>query len=69
MSKNLDESVRSGLVSRKGDWLTIATAAGVSHSWISKFVNGHIKNPGYLKLLRLQEHMKGTKRKTANAEA
>lgn len=69
MSKNLDESVRSGLESRRGDWPAIATAADVSYSWISKFVNRHIPNPGYATLLRLQEYLNKTGPKAVKAEA
>jgi transcriptional regulator with XRE-family HTH domain len=61
MSTNLDESVRAGLVSRRGDWQAIAAEAKVSHSWISKFVNGHIPNPSYSRLLRLQQYLSTAK--------
>jgi predicted transcriptional regulator len=67
MSKNLDEFVRDALESRRGDWPAIATGSGVSYSWISKFVNGHIPKPGYSTLQRLQDYLAGAKRKTAKA--
>lgn len=53
MSKNFDTTIKAQLELRRGDWLEIATKAGVSHSWISKFVNGHIPNPGYATLVKL----------------
>jgi hypothetical protein len=49
--------VKALLESRRGDWPAICLAAGVSHSWISKFVRGHIDNPGYLTLRNLREHL------------
>lgn len=53
----LDEKVRIALKARKGDWLRIAEQAEVSHSWLSKFVNGHIDNPGYGTLMRLDRYL------------
>jgi transcriptional regulator with XRE-family HTH domain len=49
MSSAIDReilSIKAALESRRGDWQSIATRAQVSHSWLSKFVNGHIPNPG-----------------------
>jgi transcriptional regulator with XRE-family HTH domain len=40
------QAIKAALESRKGDWQTIASRAQVSYSWLSKFVNGHIPNPG-----------------------
>lgn len=65
MTTELDVLVREGLVARKGEWQRIAAAAGVSHSWLSKFCNGHIENPGYATLKRLHLHLAGG----ADAEA
>ncbi|HEX7891446.1 MAG TPA: hypothetical protein VF522_18995 [Ramlibacter sp.] len=45
------------LVRCRGDWPEISYQAKVSHSWISKFVNGHITNPGYRTLLDLREFL------------
>lgn len=54
-SISLDRELRELLGARKGDWETIARESGVSYSWLSKFYNGHIGNPGYetLKALAL----------------
>lgn len=49
----LDQSVRNSLLARRGEWADIANSSQVSHSWMSKFVNGHIPNPGYATLSRL----------------
>lgn len=57
MEKTLDSEVRTMLESRRGDWQAISTGAQVSHSWLSKFVNGHIPNPGYATLKRLHEYL------------
>jgi hypothetical protein len=59
MTKPLDIEVRDLLIARKGDWQSIAgEESGVSYSWLSKFVNGHIPNPGYAKLAALQKLLK-----------
>jgi transcriptional regulator with XRE-family HTH domain len=50
MNTPLDVAVRAALESRRGEWKRIADQAGVSYSWISKFVNGHIPNPGFATL-------------------
>ena len=55
MQTNLDESVSAMLKARKGDWMAISQQAEVSYSWLSKFVNGHIPNPGYATLARLHK--------------
>jgi transcriptional regulator with XRE-family HTH domain len=51
--EELDTEVKRLLEDRKGEWQTIATAAEVSHSWISQFCRGLIANPGYATLKRL----------------
>lgn len=53
MSTNLDAQLRAALESRRGDWQAIADQSGVSYSWLSKFANGHIPNPGYETLKKL----------------
>ncbi|SHT51348.1 Uncharacterised protein [Mycobacteroides abscessus subsp. abscessus] len=53
MHTPLDQSVRNLLLARRGEWADIANSSQVSHSWMSKFVNGHIPNPGYATLSRL----------------
>ncbi|MBX3605342.1 MAG: helix-turn-helix domain-containing protein [Piscinibacter sp.] len=53
MDELLDTRLRDLLAERRGDWHGIAGRAGVSHSWISKFVNGRIPNPGYGTLRKL----------------
>jgi transcriptional regulator with XRE-family HTH domain len=37
---------RSALDRCKGQWDTVAARSGVSYSWLSKFFNGHVENPG-----------------------
>lgn len=53
MKTNLDQEVLVLLKARKGDWQEVARLSGVSYSWLSKFANGHIGNPGYTTLTRL----------------
>jgi hypothetical protein len=44
---------------RRGEWQQIAAdqASGVSYSWLSKFANGHIENPGYVTLRTLRDYL------------
>lgn len=60
MTNNLDQEVLTMLEARRGDWAAVSTAAGVSYSWLSKFANGHIQNPGYSTLKRLLEALVST---------
>lgn len=53
MDTKLDQSALKLLKDRRGDWRAISLAADVSYSWLSKFANGHITNPGYATLSRL----------------
>lgn len=55
MQPNLDQQVLAQLLARKGDWQVVSRAAQVSYSWLSKFANGHIENPGYATLKRLHQ--------------
>ena len=52
-TNTLDVEVRELLGARKGEWQTVASQAGISYSWLSKFFNGHIDNPGYQTLRSL----------------
>ena len=49
-----DAQIRKALEGCRGDWGTISQQAGVSHSWLSKFVNGHIPNPGLTTLRKVE---------------
>lgn len=61
MSTPLDIAVRAALERRKGDWQTVAVGSGVSYSWISKFMNGHVRNPGFTTLTKLHGFLKSQK--------
>lgn len=63
MEKNLDAEVRALLTHHRGEWRAISNKSGVSYSWISKFVNGHISNPGYNTLVLLRKQLARTKAK------
>lgn len=67
MSTNLDTEVRALLEARRGDWVEIAEKSAVSYSWISKFVNNRIPNPGYATLTNLKTYLSGTKRQKVRA--
>lgn len=60
MDNPLDLEVRRLLGARKGEWQAIASQTGISYSWLSKFFNGHIENPGYQTLKALHEHLRAT---------
>lgn len=57
MSTDLDIQIRDALEARRGEWPAIARHSNVSYSWISKFVNGHIENPGYETLKQLHAYL------------
>ena len=57
MHKPLDAEVRELLEARKGDWKAVAEGSGVSYSWLSKFMNGHIDNPGFATLSNLRRYL------------
>lgn len=52
---NLDQIVLRLLQARKGEWQAVAASSGVSYSWLSKFANGHIDNPGFGTLTKLHD--------------
>lgn len=69
MSTNLDAQLREALESRRGDWPAISERSQVSYSWLSKFVNGHIPNPGYETLKKLHAAITPARKRKAQAEA
>lgn len=69
MDTGLDQIVRAALTARRGQWKAIAERCGVSHSWLSKFVNGHIANPGYATLQRLRAELVGPDGASASTQA
>jgi transcriptional regulator with XRE-family HTH domain len=69
MSTALDIEVRAALEARRGDWKRIAEDSGVSYSWISKFVNGHIPNPGFATLRDLHARLAAVQAATAQKAA
>jgi len=69
MSTNLDVELRRALEKRRGDWTAIASQSGVSYSWLSKFANGHIPNPGYETLKKLHAAIWPELRKRNDAPA
>lgn len=62
---NLDQVVLQLLQARKGSWQAVAAASGVSYSWLSKFANGRIENPGFGTLMKLHEVLTGAATKEA----
>ena len=48
------DSLKARLIQRKGQWKKIATASGMSYSWLSQFANDRIPNPGVRSLRKLE---------------
>lgn len=57
MDAEIDKRVKQLLGDRKGDWQVVATESGVSYSWISKFMNERIGNPGLGTLRKLMKYL------------
>jgi hypothetical protein len=53
---SLISSVRDELVARKGDWPDICRQTEISYSWLTKFAQARLENPGAARLEKLQEH-------------
>lgn len=58
---NILDTVIDDLQRRKGDWPAIAEKADVSYSWLTKFAQGKINNPG----IRTVDRLKTILRKSA----
>jgi len=50
MTTNTLETIRGELNARKGQWPAICERTGLDYSWLQKFAQGRIKNPGYGKI-------------------
>jgi transcriptional regulator with XRE-family HTH domain len=57
MDTTLDLRVKELLDARRGDWQAVADGSGISYSWLSKFSNGHIDNPGFATLKKLHAYL------------
>jgi len=55
---SLISSVRSELLSRKGEWPRIATATSNSYSWLCKFAQGRMTNPGVRRLEAIDKYLR-----------
>lgn len=69
MSQLFDSQLRDLLVQRRGDWADIAAGSGVSYSWLSKFANSHIPNPGFATLCKLHDYLKPARKPKTTTEA
>lgn len=47
--------LRAQLNARKGEWPALCIEAGLSYWWLIKFAQGRIREPGLLKIERLQD--------------
>jgi transcriptional regulator with XRE-family HTH domain len=58
MSHDIESEIRSMLLARRGEWRHIAEQSGVvSYSWLSKYMCGHIPNPGIRTLTDLHSYL------------
>jgi transcriptional regulator with XRE-family HTH domain len=48
------ENLKAQLREQRGNFQSIAERAGMSYSWLSKFANDHIPNPGITSLRKLK---------------
>lgn len=51
------QSLRAELQRRRGDWPALCQATGLSYSWLTKFAQGRIREPGLSKIERLREYV------------
>lgn len=58
MSEKLLTYVQRELQTKKGSWPTIAEKTGLDYSWLTKFAQGKIKDPGIQKIQRLADFFK-----------
>ena len=62
---NAIESIRERLNACKGTWPKVCEDTGLDYSWLTKFAQGKIPNPGYAKVSVLHDHFRMGKRKAA----
>lgn len=58
MKYSLFTQLHEYLVSAKGEWPTVARDCDIDKSWIYKFVNGGIKDPGVLRTEKILSYAK-----------
>jgi transcriptional regulator with XRE-family HTH domain len=68
MQPQIQTVVKAELEKQRGDWQLIAKQSGVSYSWLGKFANDRIPNPGVVTLQKLLSTLEERTRK-AKAEA
>jgi transcriptional regulator with XRE-family HTH domain len=56
METNILEFVKGRLTAAKGQWPTICRETGLRYSWLSKFAQDRIPNPGITKIQRLADY-------------
>jgi len=52
------ERVRLQLINNRGNWPTICRATGIPYSWLTKFAQGKIKNPGIKRIESLDSYFR-----------
>ena len=50
------EFIRDRLNACKGTWPKVCEETGLDYSWLTKFAQGKIPNPGYAKISTLKGH-------------
>lgn len=59
---NSIESIRERLNACKGTWPKVCEDTGLDYSWLTKFAQGKIPNPGYTKVSVLSKHFVKTRK-------
>lgn len=57
MTNSLYSKAITILQCQRGSWAAIARESGISYSWIAKFANGKITNPGIKRIEDLMAHL------------
>lgn len=56
MKNQTIETIRENLNSFRGAWPTVCSETGLDYSWLTKFAQGKIPNPGFIKIQALNDY-------------
>lgn len=54
---------------RRGQWMAVCNATGLSYSWLTKLAQGQITNPTIQRLQALHDHLVELERTSTDAAA
>lgn len=67
MTQSLLDYVLAELQQRKGTWRAICRKTGLDYSWLTKFAEGKIDDPGVRKIQLLADYFRRNPRKRTRA--